>query len=108
MFSNMAYPEDSLNRVHALPEQIHAELLKAGTSDGGVKSLCPRTRSRSQCWLEWHWTTIALPSQKLSTTDGLPLGLLLMSFLCFRLNSCKATSTCESGEAQSLDEMSDV
>lgn len=33
----MAYPEDSLNRVHALPEQIHAELLKAGTSDGGVK-----------------------------------------------------------------------
>lgn len=33
----MTYPENSLNRVHALSEQVHAELFKAGPSDGGVE-----------------------------------------------------------------------
>lgn len=32
-----AYPEDSFHWVHALPEEVHAQLLKASSGDGGVK-----------------------------------------------------------------------
>jgi len=32
-----AYPEDLLNRVHALAEHVHAQLLKSGTGDAGVE-----------------------------------------------------------------------
>ena len=35
-----AYPENPLNRIHALPEQVHAQLLKAGACDGRVE-VCP-------------------------------------------------------------------
>ena len=32
-----AYPEDLFNRVHALAEHVHTQLLKSGTSDAGVE-----------------------------------------------------------------------
>lgn len=32
-----AYPEDLLNRVHALSEHVHAQLLKASSRDAGVE-----------------------------------------------------------------------
>ena len=32
-----AYSEDTLDRVHALSKEIHAQLLKAGAGDGRVK-----------------------------------------------------------------------
>jgi hypothetical protein len=31
------YPEAPLDGVHALPKQVHAQLLKAGARDGGVE-----------------------------------------------------------------------
>ena len=31
------YPEATLNGVHALPEQVHAQLLEAGARNGGVE-----------------------------------------------------------------------
>ena len=33
----MAYPQDTLNRVHALAEHVHAQLLKASSGDAGVE-----------------------------------------------------------------------